>query len=88
MRQLHCNAKSAFQTQVPVTFFFILNVVFSGVCLTGSWFCTLEKFGIDLVLVSFSVVPPVCQQRAAFCFIEEVVPLNFGFYSLGNEQNF
>ena len=44
---------------------FILNVVFSGVFLTGSWFCKREKFGIDLVLVSVSVVPPVCQTTKA-----------------------
>ena len=26
--------------------------------------------------------------RAAVCFIKKVVPLNFGFGSLGNEQKF
>ena len=77
MRQLHCNAKCAFKTQVLVTFLCFLAFVKQDLGFTR------EKFGIDLILVSVSGVPPVCQ-TTTFCFIEKVVPLSFGFYSSGN----
>ena len=53
-------------------------------CSVESEFCIKEKFGIKLTLVSISHVT----QRAAILFNKKVVPLNFGFDSLGNEENF
>ena len=47
-----------------------------------------EKFGIKLAFVSISHVTSIKPKRAAILFYKKVVPLNFGFDSLGNEQNF
>ena len=47
----------------------VLNLLFFGVCLAGAWFCSREKFGIDLVVVSVSVVPPVCQTTKSSNFV-------------------
>ena len=47
--------------------------MFSDVCSTGSWFCTQEKFGINLVLVQFSGVSQsaIPQRAANFCFLKK-----------------
>ena len=51
--------------------------------------CTEEKFGIKAgPCLDFSCDSSIKPKRAAILFYKKVVPLNFGFGSLGNEQNF
>ena len=67
MRQLHCIAKSTFQTQVLVTCLF--QTCFLAFVWQDLGFCTGEKFGIDLAIVSVYVVPPVCQTTKSSHFV-------------------
>ena len=67
----------------------IILDVFSGFSSVKSDFGIEEKFGIKLALVSISHVTLLLKhKRAAILFYKKVVPLNFGYDSLGNEQNF
>ena len=66
----------------------IILDVFSGFSSVESEFCIEEKFGIKLDFVSISHVTSIKPKRAAILFYKKVVPLNFEFDSLGNEQKF
>ena len=60
--------------------------VFSDFSSVEYEFCIVEKFCIKLALVSISYATLFLKpKRAAIFFIKKVVPLNFGFDSLGNE---
>ena len=51
--------------------------------------CTQEKFGLKLTLVSVSRTTRLSNPKKGSHFVyRKVVSLNFGFYSLENEQNF
>ena len=54
MRQFHCNANCEFQTSKY--FNMIILDVFSDFSSVESEFCTEEKFGINLALVSIPYV--------------------------------
>ena len=68
MRQLKCNAKSAFQTQVLVKCLFQTKCCLALVC-QDLGFCTREQFGIDLAVASVSVESPICQTTKSSHFV-------------------
>ena len=64
----------------------IILDVFSDFSSVKSEFCIEEKFGLKMALVSISNVTLLKNPKEQpFCFIEKVVPFNFGFDLLGNE---
>ena len=66
----------------------IILDVFSDFSSVESEFSIEETFSIKLTLVSISHMTFIKPKRAAILFYKKVVPLNFGFDSLRNEQNF
>ena len=51
--------------------------------------CTQEKLGLKLALVSVSRTTRLSNPQKGSHFVyRKVLPLNFGFCSLGNEQKF
>ena len=66
----------------------IILAVFSGFSSVESEFCIEGKFGIKLFLVSILSCDFYKPQRASILFYKKIVPLNFEFDLLGNEQNF
>ena len=67
----------------------IILDVFSGFSSVESELCIEEKFWYKAgPCFNFAFDSSIKPKRAAILFYKKVVPLNFGFDSLGNEQNF
>ena len=90
MRPFHCIANCEFQKKRKLKYFntIILNV-FSGFSSVESEFLLRREVWYKAgPCFNFPCDSSIKPKEQPFCFIKKVVPLNFGFDSLGNEQNF